>query len=313
MFYLVDMNKYQKEYIHRINRVKLHIDNNINKNLSISELARVANFSAYHFHRLFSAFTGETLKGYVARIKLEKAAGMLLMYPEMTVSEISEHCGYNNLSVFCRNFKKRFGLSSEDYRNKRFEEKSKKGQTDSKDGKQDTFDDDYVYGNVNLNQGGNLMNSKIEIKEMPELNLVYTTHIGAYDQIGMAYGKLMQWAGPRGLLSSPDVKTVTVYHDNPEVTDLDKLRQSACITVDGDVKTEGEFGNLKVPGGKYVVGRFEIDATQFGEAWNAVCVWMSKSGYQPSDGLPYELYHNNHEEHPERKFVLDICMPVKPL
>jgi len=123
----------------------------------------------------------------------------------------------------------------------------------------------------------------------------------------------MRWAGPRGLLDNPDFKTVTVYHDDPTVTEIDKVRQSACITVDREVKTEGEFGNLKVPGGKYVVGSFEILPTEFEQAWNSVCLWLSQSGYQPSDDNPYELYHNNHDEHPQGKFIVDICIPVKPM
>lgn len=157
------------------------------------------------------------------------------------------------------------------------------------------------------------MNKRIEIKEMPAMNLVYCRHMGDFAKIGEAYGKLMQWAGPRGLLNNPNFKSVTVYHDDPSVTKIENVRQSACITVEGNVKTEGEFGNLTIPGGKYVVGRFEINDTQFTESWNSVCVWLSESGYQPDDRNAYELYHNNHEEHPEKKFILDICIPVKPL
>jgi hypothetical protein len=44
-------------------------------------------------------------------------------------------------------------------------------------------------------------------------------------------------------------KTVTVYHDDPKVVEMEKVRQSACITVDEDVKPEGEFGKMHVPGG----------------------------------------------------------------
>ena len=157
------------------------------------------------------------------------------------------------------------------------------------------------------------MKSKFNVKEMPQLNLVYTTHTGEFNKIGAAYEKLFKWAGPRGLLNTPDLKTATVYHDDPSVTDIEKVRQSACITVEGKVKTEGEFGNLSVPGGKYAVGSFEIDPTEFGEAWSFVCRKLAEEGYQPTDGLPYELYHNDEKEHPEKKFIVDICVPVKPL
>jgi len=27
----------------------------------------------------------------------------------------------------------------------------------------------------------------------------------------------------------------------------------------------------------------------------------------------YEVYLNDHETHPERKFILDICEPIRPL
>ena len=60
-------------------------------------------------------------------------------------------------------------------------------------------------------------------------------------------------------------------------------------------------------------GSTAVFCRNFEPSWNAVCVWLSSSGYQPADAYPYELYHNNHEEHPEGKFIVDICIPVKPL
>ncbi|MFP4059004.1 MAG: AraC family transcriptional regulator [Bacteroidota bacterium] len=307
------MNRYQKEYIHRINRVIDFIEQNLDKDLSVATLAGVANFSPFHFHRLFSAFTGETLNGFVKRIRIEKAASLLLHDKQQPISEVAWYCGYNNVSVFCRNFRDRFSMSAQEFRESNDYANSKIRQPESKNSKIKTSSIDYVCNVETIKKGGFIMKNNIQIKEMPSLKLVYTRHVGSFHLIGQAYGKLMQWAGPRGLLSNPDVKTVTVYHDNPAVTDIDKLRQSACITVESDVKTEGEFGNMSLPGGKHVVGSFEISPMEFEEAWNSVCVWLSESGYQPADGYPFELYHNNHEEHPEKKFIVDICIPVKPL
>lgn len=44
-----------------------------------------------------------------------------------------------------------------------------------------------------------------------------------------------------------------------------------------------------------------------------MCQWFTESGYQPGEGTPYELYYNTPEDDIKRKFVLDICIPVKQL
>ena len=305
------MNKYQKEYINRINRVIDYIEANLDKELPLEKLSEVALFSPFHFHRIFSALVGETVNEFVKRKRIEKAAKLLNHDLDTPISDIAYYCGFNSVPVFCRNFKSYFNLSAKEYREKRQEEKSKKSQLNSKFNKLEETGEDYVCDVNNLKL--NIMNKGIEIKDMPALNLVYCRHVGQFNQIAEAYGKLMQWAGPRGYLNNPNFKTVTVYHDDPGITEIEKVRQSACITVNEPVKTEGEFGNMTVSAGKYMVGRFEIDETQFKDAWDSVCRNLSESGYQPADENPYELYHNNHEEHPEKKFILDICIPVKPL
>ena len=304
------MNRYQKEYIQRVNRVIDYIEANLNQELSLEVLSKVALFSPFHFHRIFSAFVGETLNDFVKRKRIEKAANLLLNNPDDAISDIAYYCGFNNVSVFCRNFKNHFNQSAQEFRTSRISELSKIGQVDSKNSKFAHLNSEYVCGVETLNQ--DIMN-KIEIKDMPALDVVYCRHVGQFHLIGQVYGKLFAWAGPRGLLNSPNMKAVTVYHDDPNVTDIEKVRQSACITVDQPVKPEGEFGTLTVPAGKHLVGSFEIGPAEFPDAWKAVCVKLSESGYQPADGNPYELYHNDHETHPEKKFIVDICIPVKPM
>lgn len=310
---MIPKNKYQKEYIFRVNKVIDYIYYNLDKDLNLEVLAEIANFSPFHFHRIFSTFVGESLNEFIRRIRVEKAASLLLSEPETPITEIAFYCGYNSSSVFARVFKTYFKVSAKEYREKMLNELSKIGQVNSKISKPNSSSGDYIRIIELTKKWRNIMKTNIEIKNMPALDLIYYRHVGQFDQIGQAYEKLFKWAGPRGLLNFPDTKTVTVYHDDPKITDIEKVRQSACITVDSDTKPEDEFGKLRVSDGKYAVGHFEIDVTEFSEAWNAMCIWISESGYQPADSDPYELYHADPEHHPEKKFVLDICIPVKPL
>lgn len=303
---------YRKEYIHRINRVIDYIEEHLDENLYLQQLAEIAHFSPFHFHRIFSAFKGETLNNFIKRKKIEKAGSRLLNERDVSISEIAYQCGFSSVSVFCRAFRDHFGMNAQGFRQTWIKTFSKNGQSLSKN---DQLDDSSVsyFSHVNNKNRRYFMNNNIQIKDMPAMDLIYCRHTGPFYLIGQAYEKLMKWAGPRGLLDVADVKTVTVYHDDPKVTKMDQVHQSACITVDSEVKPTGEFGKMKVPEGKYVVGSFEISETEFQQSWDSVCLWLSESGYQPADGYPYELYHNDHQQHPERKFIVDICIPVKPM
>jgi len=41
--------------------------------------------------------------------------------------------------------------------------------------------------------------------------------------------------------------------------------------------------------------------------------WLATSGYQPDDRMCYEVHLNDHEMHPQKKFVVDMCEPIRPL
>lgn len=154
----------------------------------------------------------------------------------------------------------------------------------------------------------------VEVKEMPEMHVAYYRHVGSYSGVGEAFAKLMRWAAPRGLIQFPKTQMLGVYHDDPEITDPARLRSSACITVPEGTEVGGEIGTMTVPGGKFAVGSFEIAHEQFAEAWDELMGrWLPESGYQPDDRPCYELYRNDPKTHPEGKFIVDICVPVKPL
>ncbi|MBN2270431.1 MAG: helix-turn-helix transcriptional regulator, partial [Sedimentisphaerales bacterium] len=71
-------------YKERILRVLVFIQKNLDRELCLDDLAKIAHFSPYHFHRIFTGMVGESLKEHVRRLRLERAA-MRLKHTDRSV------------------------------------------------------------------------------------------------------------------------------------------------------------------------------------------------------------------------------------
>ncbi|HNR87836.1 MAG TPA: AraC family transcriptional regulator [Spirochaetota bacterium] len=315
----------REEYAARINRVMDYIDANIDAELSLDALARVARFSPYHFHRIFRALIGEPLFQFIQRIRLEKAAAQLIANPKKPITRIALDCGFSGSAAFARAFREAFGMSASawrasggDLRNPG-KPNSKQGKTSRNEGKDShAFS---VYDTPITTTRRKCMNKRVstnvEVKELPETTVAYVRNVGPFKGnsalFGSLIGKLCAWAGPRGHLG-PDTRIMAVYHDNPDITKEQKLRLSVCLPVSPNASVDGEIGMMTIAGGRYAVARFELAENEYEAAWNAVYgEWLPSSGYQPDDRPPFEIYHNDPTTHPQGLCVVDICVPVMPL
>jgi AraC family transcriptional regulator len=215
------VNTARTEYVARINRVIDHIDANLGGRLSLAELAGVAGFSPFYFHRIFGAMVGETLSQFIRRLRVERAAAQLIGDPKKPITAIALECGFSGSAPFARAFKESFGMSASDWRRSR----SRRGQDDddgascSEDGK-----DRQTLGKIRKDWevtspyaagaqhrltwrvamiDRSTVSGRVEVREAPELTVAYVRHTGPYqgdgELFGRLFGKLMQWAGPRGL------------------------------------------------------------------------------------------------------------------
>lgn len=100
----------------RIESSIFFIAKNFRTPLVLTDLAKEAALSKFHFHRLFKAETGYTPLNYINKLKLEHTVHFLMMYPNSKQLEIAFESGYSSPVVFARVFKQFYGMSPMNYR-----------------------------------------------------------------------------------------------------------------------------------------------------------------------------------------------------
>jgi AraC-like DNA-binding protein/quercetin dioxygenase-like cupin family protein len=99
-------NNYDKgsENIESTKKVIEYIEKNYSNEISIDDLAQIANLSKYHFIRTFSLIIGVSPIKYINLIRVNEAAN-LLQSGHSNITEVANKCGFDNVSYFIKTFK----------------------------------------------------------------------------------------------------------------------------------------------------------------------------------------------------------------
>jgi AraC family transcriptional regulator len=95
-----------------------HIENHLGDALCLHDLAQIAGFSDYHFHRVFQTMVGDTVMEYVRKRRLAKAAAEM-EHPDRRILDVALDHGFQSHETFTRAFKKLFGITPVEYRRRR--------------------------------------------------------------------------------------------------------------------------------------------------------------------------------------------------
>lgn len=116
---LVFLNKHSFENIPAasgvVSRAVEYINSNIERNITIDEICAEVHMSKYYFCRQFKKSTNTTIMKYILKTRIVMAKNMLLN-ENLTITEISNRCGFSSVSYFSRIFKEETGLSPLNYK-----------------------------------------------------------------------------------------------------------------------------------------------------------------------------------------------------
>lgn len=292
----------QQTYRQRILKVLVHIQGHLDDALCLDDLAGVAVFSPYHFHRIFRGMVGESVQAHVRRLRLERAA-MRLKTTDTSVLHVAFEAGFETHEAFSRAFRAMFDSSPTEFRKQHqpmLPTPAPSGVHFSPAGDVDSFKP--------FETGGRPMDVKIETTK--PMRVAFMRHVGPYHEVGETWQKLCGWAGPRGLFG-PNTTLLGVCHDDPEVTPPEHIRYDACITAPDGLAADGDVGIQEIAGGDYAVTTHHGPYENLAATYAQLCgEWLPNSGRELRSAPSLEFYRNSPQDTKPEDLVTDIYVPL---
>ncbi len=304
------------EYRQAVLKVLHYISQNLSGDVSLERLANIANYSPFHFQRIFSAAISESPKQYIMRLRLERAAHHLKVFGTLPVVEIATGCGFSSASIFSRAFKNFYKVTAEEFRAMSSDDLSsilkpvQKNDKLFKSGNTDFWTDQIT------NPMDRLANLQISppptIKPSRSFKIAcIQTTLSYPENISFAFKSLVKWAIPREI-ATPESKYFGVWLDVPFYTSPDKCRYIAGIELKNDVKTIKGIDILTIPEMKYasffIKGNLESVLNHL-LALNHK--YIGEMGYEISDIICYELFDECPAYKSYDEISRNILVPVR--
>jgi AraC family transcriptional regulator len=241
----------------------IYIQNNLESELNLEDIAEEAGYSLSHFHRIFKTIVGESIKSYIRRLRLENAAFRLGIKKE-SILDIAMDSGFYTHETFSRAFSKYFGELPSKYTN-----------------------------NITLENDSNITN--IEKVYFKGRTCIFKRHLGDYTTSGTPYEKDSLWQNilVKSNLESKKLWDYEIYgisHDDPSITSSENIRYDACIAIKENYKTN--ITNQKLQEGLYIVATYKGAFIDLINSYNYLIYrWLNLYNFTINHNLPpFEQY-----------------------
>lgn len=286
-------SQHSPAYAKRFEAVLAYIDSHLEGDLSVNALSRIANFSAFHFHRQFTAYMGVPVSRYVQLMRLRRAAHQMVALPTTPVLDAAFGAGFESPEAFSRAFKRAFGMAPSVFA------KAPNWQAWSA-----------VFVVPRLCRS---ITMQIRIVEFAETRVAALEHRGPPSLVGESVARFRQWRINSGQSSVASSRTFGIPYDNPDTTPPHAFRFAVCGEMNEAVQPN-EFGvhERVIPAGRCAVIRHSGSPDYIGETiYPLYRDWLPSSNEELRDHPLFFQYLSVYPETPLEQWETDIYVPLK--
>lgn len=271
----------------------------------MEHIAKIVNFSKFHFHRIFKTVSGETLSGYIRRLRLESAASFLATELDKSVTEVAFECNFSSSQSFAKAFKSYFEMTPTEFRDQ------------YRLGVQEppvfTLDEKNLHPEINESSFRLNKNLDVTPTEISSFKIAYIESCLSDDKrIYADYEKLLYWAYEQNI--GMDARGIGVMWDNPDLTVPESCRYDLGLEITKPVELTNEIREQEIEGGLYAVHNCIVAHNDFESIYTDLFFdWLPGSGYIPEDKPSFELYLNDGYGDKLGRWIVDIYIPIKKI
>ena len=292
------------DYVGRLNRAIDHITHNLSEPLRLEDVARVASFSPYHFHRIFRQLMGETLNAFIKRVRLERAVYLLSHRGEASLTDIALACGFTSSSDFSRCFRNHFGSSPRAFDVEAHRRARRAEMVDALPSHTERL------RLKRLPRGDNPDNFAVRLREQPARRVAYVRVHQPFEpgNVVVAAKRLVAWAEEQQVA---DGQWLGYMWEDPEVTAIDLCRYDVGVEVPPELVVGDAVSVMEFP--PMMLAEIEvagaIDLEQRALDW-LYGTWLPTSGYAPDHQPAFEAWNGLPFAHGDAYFELYVQLAV---
>lgn len=285
-----------KHYARRIQRILDYMETHLDEDLSLESMAELANFSSFHFHRQFTAYTGITMAKFVRLLRLRRASMRLAFLPDFSVLDIAIEAGFESAEGFSRAFKSLHGQSPSEFRAAPIWESWQRTSPVIKKG--ETMCTDHSMGTT------------VEVVDFPETRVAAVEYQGPQAQELKATRQLVAWRRENRM--PPDKgSTFGIHYSDPMNTPEEEYRFDVCVSYD-QVIDENPHGVVAktIPAGRCAKVRHLGSRDYIGAVAYLYQKWLPESGEELRDFPVYFHYVNVGPDVSPQDMITDVYLPL---